>query len=87
MSAFQAQHRQFPSHSISAPPPATRLPLPTARFPAALCRSSPSRYDGGGIRYLRFRSWLDGVANDAGGIGVVHYEEMGDPTKPRTIQQ
>jgi hypothetical protein len=36
----------------------------------------PSRYDGGGIRYLRFRSWLDGVAADAAGLGVVHYEEV-----------
>ena len=36
----------------------------------------PSRYDGGGIRYLRFRAWLDGVAEDAAGIGVVHYEEI-----------
>jgi hypothetical protein len=36
----------------------------------------PSRYDGGGVRYLRFSAWLDGIANDAGGIGVVHYEEV-----------
>jgi hypothetical protein len=36
----------------------------------------PSRYDGGGIRYLRFRSWLEGVAADAGGIGVIHHEEV-----------
>jgi hypothetical protein len=36
----------------------------------------PSRYDGGGIRYLRFRSWLDSTAADAGGIGVVHHEEV-----------
>ena len=36
----------------------------------------PSRYDGGGVRYLRFRAWLDSVAHDAGGIGVVHYEEV-----------
>ena len=36
----------------------------------------PSRYDGGGIRYLRFRSWLDSIAADAGGIGVVHHEEV-----------
>jgi hypothetical protein len=35
----------------------------------------PSRYDGGGIRYLRFRAWLESLAEDAGGIGVVHYEE------------
>lgn len=36
----------------------------------------PSRYDGGGIRYLRFRGWLDRVAEDAARIGVVHYEEV-----------
>jgi hypothetical protein len=36
----------------------------------------PSRYDGGGIRYLRFRAWLDSMARDAAGIGVVHYEEI-----------
>ena len=36
----------------------------------------PSRYDGGGIRYLRFRSWLDSIAADAGDIGVIHHEEV-----------
>jgi hypothetical protein len=36
----------------------------------------PSRHDGGGMRYLRFRGWLDGIAADAGGIGAVHYEEI-----------
>src|SRR3954469_20058900 len=36
----------------------------------------PSRYDGGGIRYLRFRAWLDSVATDADDIGAVHYEEI-----------
>ena len=36
----------------------------------------PSRYDGGGIRYLRFRGWLDGIATDAPDIGVVHFEEV-----------
>jgi hypothetical protein len=36
----------------------------------------PSRYDGGGIRYLRFRGWLDNAAENAGGIGVVHFEEV-----------
>jgi hypothetical protein len=36
----------------------------------------PSRYDGGGIRYLRFRSWLDGIAADTANIDVVHYEEV-----------
>ncbi|MFN3347396.1 MAG: hypothetical protein ACK41X_00370 [Pseudorhodoplanes sp.] len=36
----------------------------------------PSRYDGGGIRYLRFRSWLDGIAANAGPLGAVHFEEV-----------
>jgi hypothetical protein len=36
----------------------------------------PSRYDGGGMRYLRFRSWLDGLARDAGGPGAVYFEEV-----------
>jgi len=36
----------------------------------------PSRYDGGGIRYLRFRAWLDSVAEDAGRIAAVYYEEV-----------
>jgi hypothetical protein len=36
----------------------------------------PSRYDGGGIRYLRFRAWLDSMARDAARIGAIHYEEV-----------
>lgn len=36
----------------------------------------PSRYDGGGMRYLRFRGWLDSVAADIGAIATVHHEEI-----------
>jgi crossover junction endodeoxyribonuclease RuvC len=36
----------------------------------------PSRYDGGGIRYLRFRGWLDQLATDVGGLGAIHFEEV-----------
>ena len=36
----------------------------------------PSRYEGGGMRYLRFRSWLNEVANRVGEIGTVHFEEV-----------
>jgi hypothetical protein len=36
----------------------------------------PSRYDGGGMRYLRFRSWLDGMTADAAGIAAVYFEEV-----------
>lgn len=36
----------------------------------------PSRYDGGGMRYLRFRSWLDQIAADAGGLAAIYFEEV-----------
>lgn len=36
----------------------------------------PGRYDGGGMRYLRFRSWLDGLAEDCTGIAAVYFEEV-----------
>ena len=36
----------------------------------------PSRYEGGGMRYLRFRSWLNEIASRVGEIGTVHFEEV-----------
>ena len=36
----------------------------------------PSRYDGGGMRYVRFRAWLDGVADDEPDIAAIHFEEV-----------
>jgi hypothetical protein len=36
----------------------------------------PSRYDGGGMRYLRFRGWLDTVASNAAGVSAVYFEEV-----------
>ena len=36
----------------------------------------PSRYDGGGMRYLRFRSWLEELVEDAGGLAAVWFEEV-----------
>lgn len=35
-----------------------------------------SRYDGGGMRYLRFRSWLASVASDAAGLEAIYFEEV-----------
>jgi hypothetical protein len=35
-----------------------------------------SRFDGGGMRFLRFRGWLDRVLADAGGIDVIYFEEV-----------
>ena len=36
----------------------------------------PSRYDGGGMRYLRFRGWLDQLRRYAGRVEAVHFEEV-----------
>lgn len=35
-----------------------------------------SRYDGGGMRFLRFRRWLEQIDEDAGPIGAVYFEEI-----------
>jgi Holliday junction resolvasome RuvABC endonuclease subunit len=36
----------------------------------------PGRYDGGGMRYLRFRSWLDELVTNAPALSAVHFEEV-----------
>lgn len=36
----------------------------------------PSRYEGGGIRYLRFRGWLDQLAADSRNLSAVYFEEV-----------
>jgi hypothetical protein len=36
----------------------------------------PSRYDGGGIRYLRFRGWLDSTAADVAALSAIYFEEV-----------
>ena len=36
----------------------------------------PSRYDGGGMRYLRFRGWLESMVADGGRIDAIHFEEV-----------
>ena len=36
----------------------------------------PSRFDGGGVRYLRFRSWLDSMAQNVGHISAVYHEAI-----------
>ena len=35
-----------------------------------------SRYDGGGMRYLRFRNWFDDLANRGNLFGAVYFEEV-----------
>jgi hypothetical protein len=34
------------------------------------------RFDGGGMRYLRFQHWLNQLANDSGGLASVYFEEV-----------
>ena len=36
----------------------------------------PGRYEGGGMRYLRFRAWLAELHTTAGTIGTVYFEEV-----------
>ena len=36
----------------------------------------PRRFEGGGMRYLRFRQMLDQFAKDAGELGLIAFEEV-----------
>lgn len=36
----------------------------------------PNRFEGGGMRYLRFTGWLDDVVSHAGGLDAVLFEEV-----------
>jgi hypothetical protein len=36
----------------------------------------PNRFEGGGMRYLRFRRWLVEIADLAGGLGRIAFEEV-----------
>jgi hypothetical protein len=36
----------------------------------------PGRFEGGGMRYLRFTRWLDDLRNLTGDIGLVSFEEV-----------
>ena len=36
----------------------------------------PSRFEGGGMRYLRFRRWIDELARLAGGLGRIVFEAV-----------
>ncbi len=37
---------------------------------------TPRRFEGGGMRYLRFRRWLEEVESTAGGLDTVYFEEV-----------
>jgi Holliday junction resolvasome RuvABC endonuclease subunit len=36
----------------------------------------PQRFEGGGMRYLRFKRWLTELKNTSGDIHAVHFEEI-----------
>jgi Holliday junction resolvasome RuvABC endonuclease subunit len=50
--------------------------LPDGGIVSGTVSFKPGRYDGGGMRYLRFRAWLDGVADDKPEIAAIHFEEV-----------
>lgn len=50
--------------------------LPCGSIESGSTAFRPSRYDGGGMRYLRFRGWLDGIAADAGAVAAIYFEEV-----------
>ena len=52
------------------------MALPDGGIVSGTVSFRPSRYDGGGIRYLRFRAWLEGIAEDTAGIAAIHFEEV-----------
>ncbi len=52
------------------------MALPDGGVVSGAVSFRPSRYDGGGMRYLRFRAWLDSIADDTPGIAAIHFEEV-----------
>jgi Holliday junction resolvasome RuvABC endonuclease subunit len=52
------------------------MSLPDAGIVSGTVSFRPSRYDGGGMRYVRFQAWLDGVADDTPEIAAIHFEEV-----------
>jgi hypothetical protein len=36
----------------------------------------PGRFEGGGMRFLRFRNWLEEMLRSAPGLATVHFEEV-----------
>lgn len=49
---------------------------PDGGITSATITFRPSRFEGGGMRYLRFRSWLGELAALAGGLTRIAFEEV-----------
>jgi hypothetical protein len=52
------------------------MQLAGGRIESGTVSFRPSRYDGGGMRYLRFRGWLDCMVTDAAGLAAIYFEEV-----------
>src|SRR5262245_31781297 len=76
MSAFKAQQRRSSLALDLGTTTGYAIAAADGAIASGTVSFKPSRYDGGGVRYLRFRAWLDSVATDAGGIGAIHYEAI-----------
>ena len=90
MSVTQARERHRSAVPVGAPdnPSGVVVALDLATVTGWALRSAdgaitsgtvsfrPSRYDGGGMRYLRFGNWLNQLAIDVGDIAAVHHEEI-----------
>ena len=50
--------------------------LPDGSITSGTATFRPSRFEGGGMGWLRFRRWLDEMAGTAGPIGSVVFEEV-----------
>jgi hypothetical protein len=52
------------------------MKLPDGYVVSGTMSFRPGRYEGGGMRYLRFRSWLDELARSSVGLSAVYFEEV-----------
>ena len=79
---------QIPSRNIEQPPPGVILCLDLGsktgwamkqsdgQITSGTIEFKPGRFEGGGMPFLRFKSWLDEVQQFSGPIQRIHFEEV-----------
>jgi crossover junction endodeoxyribonuclease RuvC len=79
---------QIPSRNIEPPPPGVILCLDLGgktgwamkqtdgQITSGTIEFKPGRFEGGGMPFVRFKSWLDEVQSFAGPIQSIHFEEV-----------
>ena len=50
--------------------------LPDGAITSGTVEFRPGRFEGGGMAWLRFRSWLDGMVRTVGAVQTVFFEEV-----------